>query len=125
MLDRLQPFDSSPGPSQSHPGNQSITPGGVNYNPRSLRVRRGGASRRGAVVILEPQRELHYTGCDRLISPKTLHHLRVHSHLRFIRRELLPKLVSPRNHEKCVHNSLLNFSVHAKVDQITSVNAPA
>ena len=38
--------------------------------------------------------------------------LGVYSHLRFIR----------RNHEKCVHNTLLNFSVHGTVDQIVSVN---
>ena len=50
--------------------------------------------------------------------------LRVHSHLRFIRRELLHQLFSPHNHKKWVHNPLQNFSVHAKVDQIASVNAP-
>ena len=47
----------------------------------------------------------------------SLHNLRVHSHLRFIRRELL---FSPRNRE----NPLLNFLVHAKVENIASVNAP-
>ena len=41
--------------------------------------------------------------------------LRVHSHLRFIRRELLRELFSPCNHEKWVHNPLLDFSVPAKV----------
>ena len=35
-----------------------------------------------------------------------------------------PELFSPCNHKKWVHNSLLNFSVHAIVDQITGVNAP-
>ena len=49
---------------------------------------------------------------------------RIHSHLRFIRRELLHELLSPRNHKKWVPNPLLNFSVHAKVGQIASVNAP-
>ena len=38
--------------------------------------------------------------------------------------ELLHELFSPQNHEKWVHNPLLNFSVHAKVDQMASVNAP-
>ena len=45
---------------------------------------------------------------------------RVHSHLRFIRREFF----SPLDRKKRVHNTLLNFSVQAKVDQIASVNAP-
>ena len=39
---------------------------------------------------------------------------RVHSHLRFIRHELLLEPFSP-------HNPFLNFSVHAKVDQISNV----
>ena len=47
--------------------------------------------------------------------------LRVHSHLRFIWHELF----SPHNHEKWVHNPILNFSVHSKVGQLVSVNAPA
>ena len=51
------------------------------------------------------------------------HFLKVHSHLRFIRRELLCKLFSPRNRKTWVPNPLLNFSVYAKVDQITSLNA--
>ena len=41
-----------------------------------------------------------------------------------IRPELLSELFSPRNRKKWVHNPLLHFSVHAKVDQIVSVNAP-
>ena len=51
--------------------------------------------------------------------------LRVHSHLRFIGHEVLHELFSPHNHEKWVHNALLNFSVHSKVGQLVSVNAPA
>ena len=50
--------------------------------------------------------------------------LMVHSHLKFIRHELLRELFSPHNHEKWMHNSSLNFSVHKKVDQKASVNAP-
>ena len=42
----------------------------------------------------------------------------------FLRRELLREFFSPRNHKNWVHNPLLNFSVHAIVDQITGVNAP-
>ena len=61
---------------------------------------------------------------------------RVLSHLQFIRqeplRELFKKmgtqpiieLFSPCNQEKWVNNPLLNFLVHAKFDQIASVNAP-
>ena len=55
---------------------------------------------------------------------KMITSIRVHSHLRFIRRELLHELFSPRNHEKLAHNPLLNFSVNVKVDQIVIVNAP-
>ena len=55
---------------------------------------------------------------------KMITSIRVHSHLRFIRRELLHELFSPRNHEKLVHNPLLNFSVNVKVDQIVILNAP-
>ena len=50
--------------------------------------------------------------------------VKVHSHVRFIRRKLLRKLSSPCNCTKWVHNPLLIFSVHAKVDQIASVNVP-
>ena len=50
--------------------------------------------------------------------------LRVYSHLKFIRRQLLCEIFSPHNCEKWVHNPLLNFSAHTKVDQIASVNAP-
>ena len=50
--------------------------------------------------------------------------LMVHSHLQFIKRELLRELFSPRNRDKWVQNSLLNFSVRAKVDQIASMIAP-
>ena len=46
----------------------------------------------------------------------------VNSHLRFIRRELLRELFSPRNHKKWVHNPLLNYSVHAKVEKIAGLN---
>ena len=38
-------------------------------------------------------------------------------------RELLRELFSPGNHKKLVYNPLLNFSVHAIVDQIADVNA--
>ena len=51
--------------------------------------------------------------------------LMVHSHLQFIKRELLRELFSPRNRDKWVQNSLLNFSVCAKVDKIASMIAPA
>ena len=50
--------------------------------------------------------------------------LRLSSHLRFFRRELLHELFSPCNRKKWVHNPLLNFSVHTIVDQIAGVNAP-
>ena len=50
--------------------------------------------------------------------------VRLNSHLRFFRRELLCELFNPCNHKKWVHNSLLNFSVHAIVYQIAGVNAP-
>ena len=49
--------------------------------------------------------------------------VKVYSHLRFIRHQLLRELFSPRNHEEWVCNPLLNFSVHAKVHQIASVHA--
>ena len=45
--------------------------------------------------------------------------IRVHSHLQFIRGELLHELFSPCNPTKWVQIPLLNFSVH---DQIASVN---
>ena len=45
--------------------------------------------------------------------------------LRFIRCELLHGLFRQCNHEKWLHNPLLNFSLHAKVDQIASVSATA
>ena len=50
--------------------------------------------------------------------------IRLNSHLRFFRRELLHELFSPRNHKKWVHNPLLNFSVHPIVEKIAGVNAP-
>ena len=50
--------------------------------------------------------------------------VRVHSHLRFIRHEILRERFSQCNHEKWLHNPILNFSVQAKVDQIASVNVP-
>ena len=53
---------------------------------------------------------------------KIVHSLKLNSHLRFFRRELLCELFSPRNRKKWVHNPLLNFSVHAIVDQIAGVN---
>ena len=46
--------------------------------------------------------------------------LKVYSHLRFIRSELLREIF---NHKNWIHNPLSNFSVHANVDQIASVNA--
>ena len=50
---------------------------------------------------------------------------KVHSYLLVIMRELLCELFSPHNHEKWVHNQLLNFSVYAKVDQTVNMNATA
>ena len=50
--------------------------------------------------------------------------VRLNSHLRLFRRELLRELFRPRNRKKWVHNPLLNFSVCAIVDQIAGVNAP-
>ena len=50
--------------------------------------------------------------------------LKVHSRLRFIRRDLLRGLFSPHNYKKLVHNPLLNFSVHAKVYEKANVNVP-
>ena len=49
--------------------------------------------------------------------------LRVHSHLKFIRRDLLPELFSPYNRKMGAH-PLLNFSVQANIDQTVSVNVP-
>ena len=46
--------------------------------------------------------------------------MKLNSHLRFFKRELLLELFSLRNRK----NPLLNFSVHAIVDQIAGVNAP-
>ena len=48
--------------------------------------------------------------------------LKVHLHLKFIRRELLRELFSPHNRKKWAHNPLLTFSVQAKVDHKVSVN---
>ena len=48
--------------------------------------------------------------------------LRVHSHLWFIRSDLLPEHFSPCNRKKWVHSPSFNFSVHAKIDQIVSTN---
>ena len=64
---------------------------------------------------------------DSLPPFSSFHHTRcvIHSYLPFIRRELLRELFNPCNHEKLVHNPLLKFSVHIKIDQIASVNAPA
>ena len=64
----------------------------------------------------------HFLHC---FVPDEAFFLRVHSHPQFIRRELLPELFGPCNHEKLVYNPLLNFSVEAKIDQIASVSAPA
>ena len=50
--------------------------------------------------------------------------VKVHSHLKFIRHEILRERFSQCNHEKWLQNPILNFSVQAKVDQIASVNAP-
>ena len=50
--------------------------------------------------------------------------LRVHSHPQFFSRELLREIVRLCNCEKWVHNPLLSFTVHAKVDQIASINGP-
>ena len=46
----------------------------------------------------------------------------VYSHLRFTGCELM--CFSPGDHRKQVHNPPRNFSVHTKLDQIASVNAP-
>ena len=88
-------------------GTQSITPGGVNYNPRSLRARRGGASRRGAVVILEPQRELHYTQFRH--SPLTYNVLINTDHLR---NSLLSRVVP----HICCAKYIILFCFMAKVN---------
>ena len=40
-------------------------------------------------------------------------------HLRFIRHELLREPFNPFNRKKWVHKPLLNFSVQAKVEQVT------
>ena len=50
--------------------------------------------------------------------------LRAYSYLRLSRRELLREFFSARNRKKRVHNLLLNVSVHAKLNQISSVNVP-
>ena len=50
--------------------------------------------------------------------------LRVHSHLRRVKCELLHELFSPRNREKWVHNPSLNSSAHAKANQTANANAP-
>ena len=50
--------------------------------------------------------------------------LKVDSHLQFIRNELLSELFSPNSCKNGYTTQLLNFSVHAKVDQIASANAP-
>ena len=49
--------------------------------------------------------------------------LRLNSHLQPFRQSLR-ELLSPRDCKKWVHNPLLNFSVHAIVDQMVGVNAP-
>ena len=49
--------------------------------------------------------------------------IRLNSHLRFFRRELLRELFRPHNRNKWLHNTLLNFSVHAIVEKISGVNA--
>ena len=66
------------------------------------------------------------TSCFKFYSNKVpanqfLKGFKVHSHLRFIRDELLSDLFSPHNYEKWVHKPLLYFSVHAKVDQIAII----
>ena len=48
--------------------------------------------------------------------------LMVHSHLPFIRRELLHD-ISVHTIAKWVHNPLLNYSVHAKVEKISGLNS--
>ena len=55
---------------------------------------------------------------------RTALRVRVHSHMRSIRRGLLRELFCWCNHENGYYIPLLNFSVHAKIDQIASVNAP-
>ena len=47
----------------------------------------------------------------------------LHSHLRFIRCELLRERFSPKIATKWVHNPLLNYSVHAKVEKIAGLNS--
>ena len=42
----------------------------------------------------------------------------------FFRRELFRELFSQCNRKKWVQNPLLNFSLHAIVDQIAGVNVP-
>ena len=48
----------------------------------------------------------------------------VHSHLRFIRCELLCDLFSPCSYKKMGTQPIVELSVHAIVDQIASVNVP-
>ena len=52
------------------------------------------------------------------------YYFRVLSHLRFTRRELLDEIFRPHNRKRGDTTHLLNFSVHAKVDQIALVNMP-
>ena len=52
-------------------------------------------------------------------------YLRVHSHLRFIGRELLREGFCQCDCEKWIHNPLLNLSVQENVDQrVASVDVP-
>ena len=90
----------------------------------SLRFREGNkvALMRGTEGDSESVLLAEYTKTD-LYNPAD-ERVRVHSHLRFIRHEILRECFSQCIHEKLVHNPLLNFSVQAKVDQIASVNVP-
>ena len=47
--------------------------------------------------------------------------VKVHSHLRFIKHELLREFFSPGNSEKWVNSPLLNFSVQEILHAITDV----
>ena len=54
----------------------------------------------------------------------TISSIKQNSVLFIHRGELLRELFIPHNCEKWVHNPVSKFSVQAKVDQMSSVNAP-
>ena len=99
--------------------------------PRVREYRRGGVERRAEHRLSRHDQSLggrwrqgHPQVHQRRWLPQPLQTgtLKVHSHLRFIRHELLRELFRPCNCEKWVQNPLLNFLVQVKIDQISSVN---